>query len=266
MGAACTMLRIFLTALLVAGGGSALAQTWIGTVTDFQKQGYVVRLGALEGAWDPEDDLYKVVEKGDRIYTGDILGALKRKGKVFVSLRGLETQQPLVVKAGEIKLALQDDADLAVCPQKEIGEVAEKLKLEVERGTIELNGDHSDLMVKTNAAHICPLGTSFEVRSLDEETQVFVFAGEVQVSSLDLRYVHRVPAGHWISASVGRPIHAAKPFTAVAANGPGSGTTECIQSDCTKIHKVPVPDPPVYRSPIFAPGPNPPGLNPPGGR
>lgn len=267
-------LRMCLALLLLAGNGQLCAQTLVGQVKDIDKEGYILRLSSADGSFDNPDDVFKKAEIGDNIYLGNIVGAKRKNGVVYFVLAGKPSTTVYEVHWGEVKVALQTELDLTVCPEEaqdkfddakeDFKDAAEKYTLEVERGSVQFDGEHHDILVKTDAANICPLGTSFEVRSVNAETQVLVYEGEVHVSSLDAQYEHWVPAGHWITASVGSPIIAPRPFR-VMTKGPGSGSTECIQSDCTKIHKVPIPDIPDYRRRIFAPGPNPPGFNPPGG-
>ena len=103
-----------------------------------------------------------------------------------------------------------------------------------------------------------PKGTVYEIFAQARESRVYVYEGEVTVSSRDTQFSKTVllKAGEWVRALEGQEISDKQRFIATT-NGPVSGSSACIYSDCYWNNYVPV-DPPLVL-PLIPPNPNPPG-------
>ena len=128
-------------------------------------------------------------------------------------------------------------------------------------GHYRMAGEPAPCQYVTKDGKIVKRGTVLEVDVRYNNTRVFVFEGWVEVYSTDTvnhpdpRAVH---AGEWVSFSEGKEIPKPKRFT--MAIDPGSGSTECIYSDCKLVNNVLIPERPVVTpSVLIPPPPNPPG-------
>ena len=121
------------------------------------------------------------------------------------------------------------------------------------------SGEHKFTLV-TDLIVTDPYGTTYEVIDLPEESRVYVYDGEVAVTSTDARFTETVyvGAGEWVRARKGQAISPKKRF--IVAAGPGSGSSACIYSNCkiTDDPRIPL-EPLVTPLILIPPGPNPPG-------
>lgn len=119
-------------------------------------------------------------------------------------------------------------------------------------------GDHSIVLI-TDFITTEPYGTLYEVYALPEESRVYVYDGEVAVTSTDPRFTDTiyVHAGEWVRARKGQTISPKKRF--MIATGPGSGSSACIYSNCkiTDDPRIPL-EPVVTPQVLIPPNPNPP--------
>ena len=123
---------------------------------------------------------------------------------------------------------------------------------------VEDSGEHKFALV-TDLVVTKPYGTIYEVYALPEESRVYVYDGEVGVTSTDQRFRETVTvrAGEWVRARKGQAISPKKRF--LVAAGPGSGSSSCIYSNCkiTDDPRIPM-DPIVTPQVLIPPNPNPP--------
>jgi hypothetical protein len=130
----------------------------------------------------------------------------------------------------------------------------------VEGGLTRVNdsGEHKFTLV-TDLVVTDPYGTIYEVYAMPDESRVYVYDGEVAVTSTDQRFTETVyvSAGEWVRARKGQAISPKKRF--IVAAGPGSGSSACIYSNCkiTDDPRIPL-DPVVTPQVLIPPNPNPP--------
>ena len=123
---------------------------------------------------------------------------------------------------------------------------------------VEDSGEHK-LTLVTDLIVTDPYGTIYEVYALPEESRVYVYDGEVGVTSTDEQFPETVyvRAGEWVRARRGQAISPKKRF--IVAAGPGSGSSACIYSNCkiTDDPRIPL-DPVITPQILIPPDPNPP--------
>ncbi len=121
-------------------------------------------------------------------------------------------------------------------------------------------GDPVSCKFTTEAAGHTHEGTEFVLTARGHESSVFVMEGVVEVTSSDPEKfpgVQLVHAGEWLRARKGMPI---PPPQRWKRSGPGSGSSNCITSNCRLTDEVPIPFPPVVTPQALPPPPfNPPG-------
>ena len=123
---------------------------------------------------------------------------------------------------------------------------------------VEDSGEHK-LTLVTDLVVTDPYGTIYEVYALPEESRVYVYDGEVGVTSTDERFTETVyvRAGEWVRARRGEAISPKKRF--IVAAGPGSGSSSCIYSNCKITDDPRIPLEPVFTPQVLIPpDPNPP--------
>jgi hypothetical protein len=133
----------------------------------------------------------------------------------------------------------------------------------VEGGLVRVEGTLENYTVVTDLITTDPWGTIYEVHADARESRVFVYEGVVNVTSTDPRFTEPVPvrAGEWVRAREGEPVSAPQIFIISRARfDPGSGTAECIYSNCKIIPDPRIPEQPPYTPGVLIPPPpNPPG-------
>ena len=133
----------------------------------------------------------------------------------------------------------------------------------VEGGLVRVEGALEEYTVVTDLITTEPWGTTYEVLAAARESRVFVYEGSVRVTSTDPRFPEPVVvnAGEWVRAREGEPVSAPQVFILSRARvEPGSGSSECIYSNCKIIDDPRIPEPPVYTPGVLVPPPpTPPG-------
>lgn len=212
---------------------SLMAQEKVGEVLDVKVEAFVIR-----------DEVEESINKPDDIFIGDLLGVHRRNSKLSVILSDSDNE-PIEIRYGYMRLA--GDAELIECQFK--------------KGNFVIKGPPQPCIGSTpDIGKIEEQGTLYEIDVSASDSRVFVFEGAVAVYSTNPAYPdpRMVHAGEWVRARKGQPIPQPQKF--MWAPGPGSGSSECIYSDCSLINKVPIPPPPVFTPRILLPPPpNPPG-------
>jgi hypothetical protein len=145
---------------------------------------------------------------------------------------------------------------------------AEKLVCKIYDGTVRFNGEtkqeldeqekETGCCVETPAGKACPFGTDFIVQSKGYETSVFVMQGVVSVTSNNPKFPEqRVNAGEWVNFRKDMPI---PPPQRYRPSDAGSGSSDCIYSNCKITDLVSLSGPWLPPPEVLAPPPfNPPG-------
>lgn len=236
----------FLVMLLLGSGMLAVAQPGIaqnvvGQVSDVENYAYVIRNGNDENE----------IKKPDDVRLGDIVGVNKRPrgSKLTIQFKkrgGTEAPWLEINRGGRVKLESINDAIV---------------KCELDHGSYTVNGPPQPCEpVTPDIGRIEDEHTRYEIDVQASSTRVFVHEGAVSVFSTNPDYPEPrlVSAGEWVRARKGEEIPPPKRFT--MALGPGSGSSECIYSDCKLVNSLLIPARPVVTPGVLIPPPpNPPG-------
>jgi hypothetical protein len=208
----------------------------VGQVYDVKVEAFVIR-----------DEIKTPVDKPDDVFLGDILGVDQRRSRLQIALTRSSERRPITIKYGRLRLA----------------GISELTECEMLDGVGVFEGPPKPCNVVTKDFRLEEDGTLYEVHVQAQDSRVFVYDGSVSVFSTNPAYPQPqlVQAGEWVRARKGEPIPAPTKFMlqGVAA-GPGSGSTECIYSNCNIVDDVRS-DPPEGNpfQPLIPPPPNPPG-------
>ena len=208
----------------------------VGQVYDVKVEAFVIR-----------DEVKTPVDKPDDVFLGDILGVDQRRSRLQIALTRSSERRPITIKYGRLRLA----------------GISELTECEMLEGVGVFEGPPKPCNVVSKDFRLEENGTLYEVHVQAQDSRVFVYEGSVSVFSTNPAYPQPqlVQAGEWVRARKGEPIPAPTKFLlqSVAA-GPGSGSTECIYSNCKIVDEVPVSLPPNFPPPaLISPPPNPPG-------
>ena len=208
----------------------------VGQVYDVKVEAFVIR-----------DEVKTPVDKPDDVFLGDILGVDQRRSRLQIALTRSSERRPITIKYGRLRLA----------------GVSELTECEMLEGVGVFEGPPKPCNVVSKDFRLEENGTLYEVHVQAQDSRVFVYDGSVSVFSTNPAFPQPqlVQAGEWVRARKGEPIPAPTKFMlqGVAA-GPGSGSTECIYSNCKIVDEVPISMPPEFPPPALAPPPpNPPG-------
>ena len=230
--------------LFLLAGSPAISQEQVGEVSDRTGKAWVIRENAFDG-----ETLEQPIDKPEAVYYKDMLGA-GEDSVLKISL--FDGDSEITISAGSAHLAEWD-------------KLTKVIKVRLENGILlyEHFGDVEGPCVGTSLAEIECLGTVVEVHAQAYESRVFVYEGKALVSSTDpgIMETQLLHAGEWVRSRKGEPIPPPQRFiTGEVAAGPGSGSTQCIHSNCKITDEVLIPPPPVFTPPALAPPPpNPPG-------
>ena len=208
----------------------------VGQVYDVKVEAFVIR-----------DEVKTPVDKPDDVFLGDILGVDQRRSRLQIALTRSSERRPITIKYGRLRLA----------------GISELTECEMLDGVGVFEGPPKPCNVVSKDFRLEENGTLYEVHVQAQDSRVFVCDGSVSVFSTNPAYPQPqlVQAGEWVRARKGEPIPAPTKFLlqGVAA-GPGSGSTECIYSNCKIVDEVPISMPPEFPPPaLIPPPPNPPG-------
>lgn len=208
----------------------------VGQVYDVKVEAFVIR-----------DEVKTPVDKPDDVFLGDILGVDQRRSRLQIALAKSSERRPITIKYGRLRLA----------------GISELTECEMLDGVGVFAGPPKPCNVVSKDFRLEENGTLYEVHVQAQDSRVFVYDGSVSVFSTNPAYPQPqlVQAGEWVRARMGEPIPAPTKFMlqGVAA-GPGSGSTECIYSNCKITDEVPISMPPEFPPPaLISPPPNPPG-------
>ena len=229
--------KVLLTMFFLVIGTPAVAQNEIGKVEDVKSS-----------AWVERDGNEVKIAKTDAIRLGDTVFVKNRPKPNKVKLKfemsaGDEHGSIELMRGGKVRF---------------FGETGSEVKCEYLNDGHLIVGKPCEPIVKDGRLEVTH--TIYELDIQPRSTRLFVYEGSVSVYSTDTsfpdpRVVH---AGEWVRFSEGKEIPKPKRFT--LAIGPGSGSTECIYSDCKLVNSVLIPSRPVVTpEALIPPPPNPPG-------
>ena len=208
----------------------------VGQVYDVKVEAFVIR-----------DEVKTPVDKPDDVFLGDILGVDQRRSRLQIALTRSSERRPITIKYGRLRLA----------------GVSELTECEMLEGVGVFEGPPKPCNVVSKDFRLEENGTLYEVHVQAQDSRVFVYDGSVSVFSTNPAYPQPqlVQAGEWVRARKGEPIPAPTKFLLPGfAAGPGSGSTECIYSNCKFTDDVRIPPREVFPyQPLITPPPNPPG-------
>ena len=208
----------------------------VGQVYDVKVEAFVIR-----------DEVKTPVDKPDEVFLGDILGVDQRRSRLQIALTKSSERRPITIKYGRLRLA--GSSELTEC--------------EMLDGVGVFEGPPKPCNVVSKDFRLEENGTLYEVHVQAQDSRVFVYDGSVSVFSTNPAYPQPqlVQAGEWVRARKGEPIPTPTKFVLPGfAAGPGSGSTECIYSNCKITDKVPISTTRIFTpQPLIPPPPNPPG-------
>lgn len=207
-----------------------------------------------------EGDATETLNKGDNFFTGDKLGPDLSATKSVLTLQfDCKRLRLKCAKTPDLKL---DSGSVELVFKKNPDNVQESFLIcDLSPGHYRMEGNPAPCQYVTKDGKIIKRGTVLEVDVRARYTRVFVLEGWVEIYSIGTSNDSKpqsVYAGEWVQFSEGKPIPKPQRFT--MAIGPGSGSTECIYSDCKLVNSVLIPErPAVTPSVLLPPNPNPPG-------
>ena len=231
--------KIVLTILLLLVGSSAIGQKKVGQVSDVDMEAWVERDGDVTELSQKEP-----FNLGDTLFVEEY----PDNNKLTLLFENDEGEKFDTIELGSGgKVSLSGDNSSSVICDFVGGNHLIKGK--------PCKGVYRDGVLVVNQ-------TIYEVDIRAKSTRLFVYEGSVSVYSNSTNPEHAEPrhvhAGEWVRFSKGEPIPKPQKFT--MAIGPGSGSTECIHSDCKLVNNVLIPERPVVTpSVLIPPPPNPPG-------
>lgn len=197
------------------------------------------------------------LEIDDEVFVGDKLGPNVLNGSVLTIEFACEYLSLVCDKTPMLKLD-QGSVELIF---NEGNNQESFLICDLTVGHYLMEGEPAPCQYVTKDGTVVKRGTVLEMDVSATDTRVFVFEGWIEVFSTDtVKYPdpREVHAGEWVRFRKGEPIPKPKKFT--MAIGPGSGSTECIYSDCKLVDSVLIPSRPVVTpGELIPPPPNPPG-------
>ena len=232
-----------LSLMFIIASPASFAANSVGQVTFASAESYIERVIDKFSLEVPEGGSAENIEENDVLTT--------RGGIIRLSLE-IALQTEIKVRNGSLQLTRTDD----------------ELTCHVLKGTVQF----AKKRYKKGTAKLCTVlagttkeeseGTNFLVNIKGNKTSVFVIEGTVAVSSTEPEFQEEDPVlvhtGEWLRAEKGRSIPPPQRFRLSDA---GSGSSECIYSNCKVTDNILIP-----RQPVFRPVLLPPPLNPPSRR
>jgi ferric-dicitrate binding protein FerR (iron transport regulator) len=216
-------------------GSPAVAEAEVGKIDSAEPGAFAIR-----------GETRSTVENDASVLLDDILGSTQNTG-LRISLAD---------NGGDVAVSFRNGS-LALRGRDKLAEI------EITEGVVLVEKKPPEIRVTSkDIGDITTIETLYEVHVQAQDSRVFVYEGKVLVSSADSPFpAEKVGAGEWVRVRKGEKIDGPYQFfVGDLAAGPGSGSAECIYSNCKLTDKVPVPPPPVFTPQVLLPPPpNPPG-------